>query len=103
MKSVTVKRSEWLRGTGEGSGLFVNGKRCCLGFAVQQLCNKDDNYLAPILTPYKEDWESMTGNPYKHVTTLVLINDRPSISDTTREALIIESGRETGLEFSFVD
>lgn len=49
MQKVVVKRSEWLRGEGyERSMLYrpEDGKRCCIGFACNQLLGLTDEQIA---------------------------------------------------------
>ena len=40
--SFTVYRDEWLRGTGNGELLSLEGRRCCLGFYGQSLGVSDE-------------------------------------------------------------
>lgn len=53
MKTLTIKRSEWVRGEGyEPSRLLtVDGRRCCLGFACQQLAGVNDYSMLDVADP----------------------------------------------------
>ena len=115
MLDVTVKRSEWGRGSSViGSRLYnpETKKRCCLGFAGNA-AGITDEQMANILTPshlqLRRDFV-ITDELLHHggnspiCFNLMSINDSRIYDDENlREADLIEKGKLAGINFTFVD
>ena len=99
MKNLTIKRSEWLRGTKklgfEPSSCLLNsdGKRCCMGFDAHYVCGvPDENMLKAkmprhiglnhlrmgikTLIPFAENPEAGIFNSMSLEEVLAEVNDR---------------------------
>lgn len=118
MIDVTVKRSEWGRGTFCGSRLYNNQtkKRCCLGF-VANACGLTDEDICDRSTP--KSLYNGTGKiildsliilnavnvPFnsKICSDLMGINDDRYLNESNRESKLIKLGKEAGINFTFVD
>lgn len=116
MKTVVVKRSEWLRGEGmSGSRLYrpSDGKRCCIGFACRQLLAMSDEDISDRHALWRPEaidgWmaahsvasaEGWVGDWLEDAYDL---NDLRGISDADRERALIALGHEHGIDFQFVD
>jgi hypothetical protein len=113
---VVVKRSEWLRGNGNGLLINRSGQKCCLGFACIAAGENPGNMLnhgtpndlldeisAPqhLLRFLKWDDEGSLDNDVTN--ELVHINDDELASDEERERSIATLGRSIDINFTFVD
>lgn len=106
----TVERATWFRGQGPDSRLFVDGKRCCLGFVGKQ-CGIPDEEMANIGRPnfvtrqykllypaafLKDEAET------RFTDKCVLVNDNMYLDDVDREKTLVMLFEEQGLELEFV-
>lgn len=114
MKKFTVRRSKWLRGKGDGYLLNDEGKMCCLGFAVNQICKVPKKKLldtfrpCDVLESTKET--TFTTISYENVIIdkhfveeAIEVNDDSTISDSGREELLTEIFKENGIKVTFKD
>jgi hypothetical protein len=127
---VIIVRSEWLRGlcawsnTKNISGLYVEGKRCCLGF-VANACGFSDADISGLSEPsdllgydtdmsdkvYSSQLATMfasraTGPIYQDsrlMTDIMRTNDDPLLSEAERETIVIDILAKFGFDVSFVD
>lgn len=125
MKHVTIKRSEWHRGSSsKGSAMLLsndkasNGKRCCLGFVARE-CGLADDDIRNIPMP-----SSLSGHDVELPSAMkwlvervwprnngleqwenrvAEINDDDMIDDARREELLTPIFREHDIEPEFVD
>ena len=115
MKTVTVRRSTWVRGSIGGQSLLLNhdGNMCCLGFAICQvsrhirLCGLkgvgDPQKVfarASFLTQRNEYGEVLNN---KFSNKAIEINDSNEISEKQREARLKRLFRANGIKLTFVD
>jgi len=128
MKTVTIRRSRWLRGTNtwlpEDMDYLSNGNSlwdsdmnagCCLGHVCKQISRKTEDKLnfeqnpyevfntASVLTEVKNRrWGKEVVNN-KLANQAISINDAVSYSDTKRERLLIRLFRKHDIKLVFVD
>lgn len=118
MHKVIVPRSQWLRGkSGHNSMLFDpdTNTGCCLGHALSQICEVPLASMGYLTSPASVVHKMTV--PENLVTThaadylvnsvkcalLMKINDDTEITDTEREAALIDGGVDVGIEFSFIE
>jgi len=112
---VVIKRSKWLRGTGDGTLLNEDGERCCLGF-LGKVCGYSDKDLKRKGTPmdlntktFKNGkWPKTILSPeYRYNTDLtedlVSANDDTNVLGANKERRIKSLGKKGGIDFQFVD
>ena len=114
MKKFIVKRSNWIRGTGQGELLSDEGKMCCLGFAVNQICRIPKRELLGISHPVsvlsnfrnttftKQSDVGSVPDSKPFVDMAIDVNDNGAISDKTRERLLTKIFRKAGITVTFV-
>jgi hypothetical protein len=107
---IVVKRKRWLRGE-PSSCLLEDGRRCCIGFACQQLGVPDTQiYLMRRVHDAREKYDRNLvpelGPDLCESGFLMqayALNDSENISDWRREKLLKELALKYGHEFVFVD
>lgn len=103
-----VKRSEWLRGTGEGYLLDDEGMKCCLGFRCEQGGISLNNLLEKEL-PYEVRGHSrlpawlQSKNLEGEANKAAIVNDESCLTDKQREDELREIFASQGEEIEFVD
>ena len=110
MKKFTVKRSKWLRGTGNGKLLNLQGKMCCLGFAVNQICRIPKKKLLREWSPLdvvkdtlRDGVFTKDDNNKYFVEQAIKANDNGAISDKAREARLTKIFKKAGIKVIFKD
>ena len=105
---VKINRDTWLRGD-DGSESFLlrrsDEKMCCLGFAAIE-CGVPLSKIGGLHTPYSLEvgysWPVQpTYDNREGYELLMNINDATGLTETEREAQLIEAGVGVGLEFEF--
>ncbi len=112
-KTVTIKRSKWLRGTGEGCLLDDKGKMCCLGFLAREAGFSSDEILNKqqpqelsrcILNLSVILSEGMDALIETNICVVLMSNnDDRGIGEAAREEGIKEWGQKIGVDFKFED
>lgn len=108
MKKFTVRRSKWLRGTDHGRLLDEEGKMCCLGFGVNQICRVTKKDLLDKTRPSNVLFRN---TPFTHcegedrvfIEKVIDINDSEVISDSVREKRLTKIFKENGIKVTFKD
>lgn len=122
MKKIVIKRSKWVRGTGEGTTQLIptidgtrnrNGEMCCLGHVRCQLGIRNKSGAdSPRECPSKK-WPKKLQNVIigaRIMPTnsdlafrLMELNDDETITNSDRETRLISYFKEAGLNVTFVD
>lgn len=132
-KTIVVDRQKWLNGNvmnaGKkakklpGSQLYseASGKKCCLGFAVEQSCGISlkglPSYSTPVCFGYDfpqhrdslgdyirvvGEWEGLVTFTDSPISLLAMsINDNPDLKWVDRETLLLQAFRLANLDISF--
>lgn len=96
LKSFTVERSSWMRGTSRGLLRGLNGLMCCLGFyCLAAGCSEDDIE--------EMEYPSDVGIEFYRQAHIAQVNDDTEIDDCEREAKLTERFGKAGIEVKFVD
>jgi len=116
-KTVTIKRSKWLRGRSESYLRNpLSGEMCCLGFlareaglSTRQINDKrEPEDLTQCITGLTNMLDDLVLERHFLSNTntcvhLMCTNDDTSINDEAREKNIKELGKEIGVTFKFED
>lgn len=111
MTKVIIDRKRWLHAETNSQLLRKSdGKMCCLGFACLALGFSEEDiagHSTPLHTKKVIPGLSIKNINNEYIDTrttsyLMWTNDYTGMSDTEREARIIELGKKAGLEFEFV-
>jgi len=119
MLNVIVKRSEWLRGEGNGRSYLLresDGRKCCLGEALIAAGVNKENIISKTTPSLAFGLDTIPSTLVRLLVRgsiisidseigrdLMRINDTDSYSDAEREAELIETSPRAGINFSFVD
>jgi hypothetical protein len=108
LKTFTVERATWLRGTDQSALLIEDGRMCCLGFlclayGVTRKAIEDVSMPEGVTAGHRklpawlrdDDWDSS-------VHALSEINDSKDISDKTRERRLAREFAKHKLGVKFV-
>lgn len=105
VKTFVVKRSQWLRGTGEGFLRNTSGMQCCLGFVGRQ-CGIKAKDMRSVEMPYN----LLDGLSAKYPTLskgswdeFAKVNDAQDVTDRVREKDLKALAKKRGFRFKFVD
>jgi len=112
--NVVVRRSQWLRGESRHSRLYrrKDKKMCCMGFAeleagarIMQIRDKHAVKISvnAIQGSNKSTSQVVFPDDKGFIHALYHYNDSPVLTDTQREQHLIETGKQAGINFIFVD
>ena len=118
VKSFTISRSKWLRGTNDTCLLNAEGKMCCLGFYALAcfLQEKDifERFTPEEIYDVKQMWDSFLVCEHpandggglvnsKTCTHLMDTNDGLTSTDDEKEKEIVALFKSQGVDVTFVD